>query len=136
MDQGRSEPASEQAQADPKDIERFGTQTDKGRVIFVFKNGDKHDKGARMVIHNKKFKNISQVYTEMNARTPLPTGAVRRVYRPDGTYLKSLEDFEEGGCYICAGAEPFKKELRKCFRSSFSFQNPNSFFSSFSSFTQ
>lgn len=41
--------------------ERFGTKTDKGKVIFVYRNGDKHDAGTRMVIHEKKYKKIDQV---------------------------------------------------------------------------
>ena len=40
---------------------RFGTKTDKGRVIYVFRNGDKHDAGTRIVIHDKKYKRMDQV---------------------------------------------------------------------------
>jgi hypothetical protein len=39
----------------------------------------------------------------------LPTGAVMNVYRFDGTKIKDITDFEDGGKYICGGAEPFSK---------------------------
>ena len=53
--------ANSPAKTSTKSIQKFGTQIDKGKVIFVFRNGDKHDEGTRLVIHEKKFKNISQV---------------------------------------------------------------------------
>lgn len=53
------------AEVAPRPVKRtnvkFGTQTDKGVVIYVFRNGDKHDEGTRMVIHPTKFKTLDQV---------------------------------------------------------------------------
>ncbi len=42
-----------------------------------------------------------------------PTGAVRQVFTVDGKHVKKLEDFEDGGKYICGGAEPFNKDQCK-----------------------
>jgi hypothetical protein len=93
-----------------KSMEQFGTQTAKGKVVWVFRNGDKHDKGTRFVIHKTKFKNISQVHNEMNTKVGIYTGSVRKVYRPDGSLVQALEDFEDNHEYICSGAEALQKD--------------------------
>lgn len=45
----------------PKPIEKFGTQTEKAKIIYVFRNGDKHHEGVKMSVHPKKFKTFDQV---------------------------------------------------------------------------
>ena len=42
-------------------IPKFGTQTAKGVVIWVYRNGDKHHQGDKYVYHNTKYKNLDQV---------------------------------------------------------------------------
>src|SRR5689334_19621240 len=43
----------------------------------------------------------------------LTTGAVLKVYTPDGKSIKDFDGLEDGGRYICCGAEKFDKENSK-----------------------
>ncbi len=47
----------------------------------------------------------------MTVDVRLPTGAVRQVFTPDGKLIKSPEEFENEGKYICCGAEKLKQDL-------------------------
>ena len=49
----------------------------------------------------------------MNSQVKIVTGQVRKVYNPVGAIVKSIDEFEEGAPYICAGAEKLNKELGK-----------------------
>lgn len=40
------------------------------------------------------------------------TGAVRTIYTETGKVVKSLDEFETDGRYVCAGAEKFSPENR------------------------
>lgn len=96
----------------PTKIQKFGTQTEKGRVIHAFRNGDKHQAtGVRMVIHPTKVKSYDQLKSELSKKVGLPTGPVLKVYHADRRLVKSLDDFEDGGYYICTGAEKLKEDL-------------------------
>ncbi len=44
-----------------KKMEKFGTQTEKGKVITAFRNGDKHHQGVKITIHPTKLKTYDQV---------------------------------------------------------------------------
>lgn len=44
-----------------KPVTKFGIQSEKGKTILVFRNGDKHHQGVKMTIHPTKFKNFDQV---------------------------------------------------------------------------
>lgn len=39
---------------------RFGVQTEKGRVIYVFRNGDRFHAGYKMTVHSTKYKTMDQ----------------------------------------------------------------------------
>jgi hypothetical protein len=53
-----------------KPIEKFGTQTEKGKVIYAFRNGDKHHKGVKIIVHPTKFKNFDQVDSPLSFLFP------------------------------------------------------------------
>jgi hypothetical protein len=42
-------------------LEKFGTQTNKGKIIMCYRNADKHHQGVRITIHPTKFKTYDQV---------------------------------------------------------------------------
>lgn len=44
-----------------KEIEKFGVQSKKGIFITVYRNGDKHHKGEKIMVNNKKYKTFDQV---------------------------------------------------------------------------
>eukprot|EP01112_Ceratiomyxa_fruticulosa_P002367 TRINITY_DN1248_c0_g3_i2.p1 TRINITY_DN1248_c0_g3~~TRINITY_DN1248_c0_g3_i2.p1 ORF type:complete len:267 (+),score=56.08 TRINITY_DN1248_c0_g3_i2:248-1048(+) len=91
--------------------EKFGVQTDKGKIINCYRNGDKHHSGVRIIVHPTKFKSFDQLREHMTKLVGLPTGAVRKVYTPEGRPIKTLEEIEDGKKYVCCGAEPFNREL-------------------------
>jgi len=90
---------------------KFGTQTEKGRVIYVFRNADKHHKGVKLVIHPTKFKTLPQVKDSLSKLVGLPTGSVRQIFTPEGQSIKSIDDFEDEGKYIACGAEKLSRDL-------------------------
>jgi len=95
-----------------KPVVKFGTQTETAKIIFCFRNGDKHHSGIKITLHPTKFKTFEQVLQGMTTELRLPTGPVMRVYTPDGKQLrKSFDAFETGGKYICCGAEKFLPDL-------------------------
>jgi hypothetical protein len=95
-------------------VEKFGIQTEKGRVIWAFQNGDKHHKGVKFVIHAKKYKTLEQVKIQMSSQLALPTGPVQRIYRFQSlsekhVEVKDVSEFEDGANYLVCGPEPFNK---------------------------
>ncbi len=54
-----------------------------------------------------------QVKQAMTKQVGVPTGAVRGIFTPEGKAVKTMEDFENEGKYICCGAEKLKKDLSK-----------------------
>lgn len=53
----------------------------------------------------------SQLKSELSKKVGLPTGPVLKVFAADRRQMKTLEDFEDGGLYICCGAEKLKEDL-------------------------
>lgn len=43
----------------------------------------------------------------------LPTGPVLKVFNSEKKQVKSLDDFEDGGLYICCGAEKLNLDASK-----------------------
>jgi len=109
LDQSQPEPAKASSAAAERTP--FGTKTEKGRVIWVFRNGDKYHEGVRMVIHPRKYRKMEQVYDEMNIKPGVVTGSVRKVYTPTGALVQSVDEFEDGGAYICSGGDSIKKDF-------------------------
>lgn len=92
-----------------KKVEKFGTQAEKAKAIFVFRNGDKHHAGVKYTL--KPNKTFAQVLVDLSNQVGVPTGAVRQIFTADGKLVKTLEELEDQGKYVCAGAEPFKADL-------------------------
>jgi len=92
-----------------KSIEKFGVQTEKAKVIFVFRNGDKHHKGAKITLRARV--TFDQLLQDLSSQVGVPTGAVRQIFTADGKPIKTIPEFEDRGKYVCAGAEKFNKEL-------------------------
>ena len=85
--------------------QKFGVQATKPRVIQVFRNGDKHHKGEQVTI-KATFRTYQQLIDEFTKVVRLTTGPVKKVVKADcKTLVKTLDDFEDGGKYLCCGAE-------------------------------
>eukprot|EP00003_Mantamonas_plastica_P012753 TRINITY_DN2270_c0_g1_i3.p1 TRINITY_DN2270_c0_g1~~TRINITY_DN2270_c0_g1_i3.p1 ORF type:complete len:543 (-),score=282.08 TRINITY_DN2270_c0_g1_i3:443-2071(-) len=92
-----------------KEITKFGTQAEKARVIRVFANGDKHDKGVKVTLNTKTILTHAQLKQLLNNKITLFTGAVQKVYTPKGKLVKSLDEYVDGGKYVAAAGEGFNK---------------------------
>jgi hypothetical protein len=115
---------AKQMVAEHKKLEKFGTQAEKAKVIYAFRNGDKHHAGVKITIHSTKFKTFDQVFIMkgypltyqlkqlMSKEVALTTGPVLSVYTVEGKAVKDLNSFVDGDKYVCTGAEKFNKELR------------------------
>jgi hypothetical protein len=51
----------------------------------------------------------------MTDKVKLVTGPVRQVFTVNGKPVTSLEDFKDGGKYICCSAEPLNKAQSTAF---------------------
>eukprot|EP01133_Synstelium_polycarpum_P019705 gene19705-23598_t len=72
-----------------KPMQKFGVQTDKGKVITAWRNADKYqEEGARIVIHSTKFKTYDQLKVELNKKVGLFTGAVQKLQKDYMDYLE------------------------------------------------
>jgi len=93
-------------------MQKFGVQTEKGKVIYCWRNGDKYqDEPVRIVVHSTKFKTYDQLKVEFNKKVGLHTGTVSKVYSMDKKMIKNLEDFQDNHNYICCGAEKLNEEV-------------------------
>lgn len=71
------------------------------RITF-YKSGDAQFKGVKMAVHKRTFKCFDALLDDLSQKVPLPFG-VRTITTPRGTHsIKHLEQFEDGGCYLCS----------------------------------
>nr|XP_057933803.1 oxygen-regulated protein 1 [Doryrhamphus excisus] len=71
------------------------------RLCF-YKSGDHTFSGHRMVINTRTFKTFDALLDALSKKVPLPFG-VRTITTPRGTHLvKGLDDFQDGGSYLCS----------------------------------
>ena len=103
-----SEPASEPEETKK---EKFGVKTEKGKVIKVYRNGDKHHEGDRFVVHPKKYKTLDQLHADITSKVGVVTGPVRKlVYlKKDGTctVISSFDDIiDKTRVLACGPAAP------------------------------
>uniref|UniRef100_G3TJG8 Retinitis pigmentosa 1-like 1 protein n=1 Tax=Loxodonta africana TaxID=9785 RepID=G3TJG8_LOXAF len=82
------------------------TQVTPAKKITFFKRGDPRFSGVRLAVHQRVFKNFSALMDELSQRVPLSFG-VRSVTTPQGLHcLSTLEQLEDGGCYLCSDKKP------------------------------
>ncbi|KAK6168200.1 hypothetical protein SNE40_022076 [Patella caerulea] len=78
--------------------------------LRFYKNGD-HNFGGRVITWNKRrIRTFDSFLTELTNALKLTGGCVRRVYTPRlGHRITDFEKLEEGGIYVAAGQEAFRK---------------------------
>ncbi|XP_072490396.1 doublecortin domain-containing protein 2C isoform X2 [Notamacropus eugenii] len=83
--------------------------TTPARTILVYRNGDKFYVGKKFVINRKRVPNFEALMSQLNEMVAVPFG-VRRLYTPcDGHLVQDLEELHQGGKYVAAGRERFRK---------------------------
>lgn len=77
------------------------------RVCF-YKSGDPQFTGHRMVINSRTFKTFDALLDALSKKVPLPFG-VRTITTPRGThYVRTLDDVQDGGSYLCSDQKKVK----------------------------
>ncbi|XP_036608567.1 doublecortin domain-containing protein 2C isoform X1 [Trichosurus vulpecula] len=83
--------------------------TTPARTILVYRNGDKFYVGKKFVINRKRVPSFEALMTQLNEKVAVPFG-VRRLYTPcNGHLVQDLEELQQGGKYVAAGRERFRK---------------------------
>ncbi|XP_043836957.1 doublecortin domain-containing protein 2C [Dromiciops gliroides] len=79
------------------------------RTILVYRNGDQFYVGKKFVINRKRVPSFEALMTQLNEKVSVPFG-VRRLYTPcHGHLVHELEELQQGGKYVAAGREKFRK---------------------------
>ncbi|XP_077868075.1 neuronal migration protein doublecortin-like [Saccoglossus kowalevskii] len=79
------------------------------RKITFFRNGDRFFPGKKLYITPHRYLTFNDLLGDLTKSISLPYG-VRRIYTVDhGTAIYDIDDLEDGGSYVCASFESFKK---------------------------
>ncbi|KAH0621997.1 hypothetical protein JD844_023862 [Phrynosoma platyrhinos] len=85
------------------------TDVTPARTIWVYRNGDPYYLGRKFVINHRYVPNFEAFMIQLNEGVPTPFG-VRNIYTPrQGHSVTDLPDLQQGGRYVVAGRERFKK---------------------------
>eukprot|EP00297_Palpitomonas_bilix_P000458 CAMPEP_0113900730 /NCGR_PEP_ID=MMETSP0780_2-20120614/20847_1 /TAXON_ID=652834 /ORGANISM="Palpitomonas bilix" /LENGTH=884 /DNA_ID=CAMNT_0000893237 /DNA_START=478 /DNA_END=3132 /DNA_ORIENTATION=- /assembly_acc=CAM_ASM_000599 len=88
-----------------KKIEKFGVQASKAKIIYVIRNGDKHDAGTKFVVNEKRYPTLDKLKTALSPLVGLPTGPIQKFFDLEGTPITSLGKFVDRGYVIACGGE-------------------------------
>ncbi|XP_048034685.1 serine/threonine-protein kinase DCLK2-like isoform X2 [Megalobrama amblycephala] len=85
----------------------------RAKKVRFYRNGDRYFKGLVYAVSNDRFRSLDALLAELTRALTdnlhLPQG-VRNIYSVDGTKkIASLEELVEGGSYVCASNEPYRK---------------------------
>ncbi|XP_030617963.1 retinitis pigmentosa 1-like 1 protein [Delphinapterus leucas] len=84
------------------------TQVMPAKKITFLKRGDPQFAGVRLAVHRRAFRSFGALMDELSQRVPLSFG-VRSVTTPRGLHgLSTLEQLQDGGCYVCSDKKPPK----------------------------
>ncbi|KAF7247793.1 Doublecortin domain-containing protein 2C [Varanus komodoensis] len=85
------------------------TDATPARTIWVYRNGDPYYLGRKFIINHRYVPNFEAFMIQLNEGVPTPFG-VRNLYTPRyGHSVMDLPDLEQGGRYVAAGREKFRK---------------------------
>uniref|UniRef100_A0A8C0JB19 Doublecortin domain containing 2C n=1 Tax=Chelonoidis abingdonii TaxID=106734 RepID=A0A8C0JB19_CHEAB len=78
-------------------------------TVLVYRNGDPFYSGRKFVIHHRHVRTFEALIAQLNEGVEVPFG-VRTLYTPqEGHRIRNLSDLKQGGKYVAAGREKFKK---------------------------
>lgn len=77
-------------------------------VITVYKNGDHHFMGKKLVVNRKKIRSFETFLDKVTEDTQAGK-AVRKIHTPRGTKVADLANLKNGAMYVAAGPEKFKR---------------------------
>ncbi|CAG5097283.1 Similar to GG21441: Serine/threonine-protein kinase GG21441 (Drosophila erecta) [Cotesia congregata] len=87
--------------------------TKKAKRVRFFRNGDKFYTGIVMAVTPERYRSFDSLTTDLTrallSNVTLPNG-VRTIYSMDGKKVQTINDLEDGKCYVVSGhGELFKK---------------------------
>ncbi|XP_037081015.1 doublecortin domain-containing protein 2-like [Pollicipes pollicipes] len=86
------------------------TASEPAKWIVVYKNGDQHYPGRRMVVKPREIKTFDHLLEEVTVKLSPSFGAVRNIFTPEGgTRVSSLTDLKANGRYVASPNEPFRQ---------------------------
>ncbi|KAI9139731.1 hypothetical protein BKA69DRAFT_1083941 [Paraphysoderma sedebokerense] len=78
------------------------------KKVFVYRNGDRHYLGRKVLVTGKRFKNWEQFLHSLTADLQLNTGAVRKLYTVEGIKVNALAELNHLNHYVGTSGEAFK----------------------------
>ncbi|XP_053992704.1 doublecortin domain-containing protein-like isoform X2 [Hylaeus volcanicus] len=85
-------------------IQRFGVQTITPKLMWLYRNGDKHHAGSPYFLKSH-VKTMQFFYQEATKVVEPIAGPVRKIYDQNLNVVSRLEDIIEGGKYLCSSGE-------------------------------
>ncbi|XP_037668724.1 doublecortin domain-containing protein 2C [Choloepus didactylus] len=83
--------------------------TTPAKTILVYRNGDQFYVGKKFVCNRRRMASFEVFLNQLNEEIEVPFG-VRRLYTPtQGHQVQELDGLQQGGKYVAAGRERFKK---------------------------
>ncbi|XP_038596177.1 doublecortin domain-containing protein 2C [Tachyglossus aculeatus] len=84
-------------------------ETTPARTVLVLRNGDQYYLGKKFVINPRRVPTFEAFMNQLNEEVEAPFG-VRQLYTPSqGHLVQELEELKQGGRYVAAGRERFRK---------------------------
>lgn len=88
-------------------INNDGLNTYKARLVTFYKNGDLFFPGIKISLRpGRDFSSFEALCNYLTPRTDLPTG-VRYIFTLGGRKVLSLDEFQDGGHYVCSSRKKF-----------------------------
>ncbi|XP_007956086.2 doublecortin domain-containing protein 2C [Orycteropus afer afer] len=83
--------------------------TTPAKTILVYRNGDQYYVGKKFVFNRRRVASFEAFLNQLNEEIEVPFG-VQRIYTPThGRQVQELDNLQQGGKYVAAGREGFKK---------------------------
>ncbi|PHJ23653.1 doublecortin [Cystoisospora suis] len=86
-------------------VQRFGVQVAAPRLLWLYRNGDKHDDGTPFFVR-PYIKSMEALYQQITKEITPIAGPVRRLLDQNFRVITDLEDIVDGAKYLCTSGEP------------------------------